>query len=75
MRESVHVKVVLRAAEIKGGARPLSQALGVSLGEVQCWMRSEAPLPERIFAELLDTIIEYTLRDPVPPLEDHSLQG
>jgi hypothetical protein len=62
MRESVHVKVVFRAAEIRGGAESLSRTLGVSLSEVQSWMRSEAPVPDRVFAQLLDTIIDDTLR-------------
>ena len=75
MRESVHVKVVLRAAEIRGGAEPLSRALGVPLREVQSWMRSEAPLPECVFAKLLDTIVEDALRDLARPTDDEGLQG
>ena len=60
----MHAKVVFRAAQIKGGAVALSQALGVPLSEVQAWMRSEAPIPEPVFARLLDIIVEDTLRTP-----------
>jgi hypothetical protein len=62
MRESIHAKVVFRAAQISGGAVALSQALGVPLSVVQAWMRSEAPIPERLFARLLDMIVEDNLR-------------
>ena len=62
MRESMHAKIVFRAAQIRGGAVALAQALGVPLSEVQAWMRSERPVPERVFARLLDTIVEDTLR-------------
>ena len=61
MRESLHVKVVLRAAQIIGGASALAEALGVSLREVQAWMRSEVPIPESVYCELLDVIAEDTL--------------
>jgi DNA-binding transcriptional regulator YdaS (Cro superfamily) len=63
MQESVHVKVVFRAAQIKGGAGALAQALGVSLQEVQSWMRGEMPIPERVYLELLDAITEDVLRE------------
>ena len=62
VRESMHAKVVFRAAQIKGGAVALSQALDVPLSEVQAWMRSEAQIPEPVFARLLDMIVEDTLR-------------
>ena len=76
MRESMHVKVVFRAAQISGGAEALSQALGVPLREVQAWMRSEAPIPEEVFSRLLDTIIEDTLRKlNAKHSADRGLQG
>lgn len=62
MRESVHVKVVFRAARIKGGAEELARYLGVTLHEVQAWMRAEEPIPDRVYTILLDTIIEDTLQ-------------
>ena len=61
MRESLHCKVVFRAAQIVGGASALAEALEVSLREVQAWMRSEVPIPEPVYAELLDVIAEDTL--------------
>jgi hypothetical protein len=61
--ESLHVKVVLRATEIKGGAVPLAQALGISPSAVQAWMHSAGPVPERYFMQLLDLIAEETLRE------------
>ena len=62
MRESIHAKVVLRAAQIRGGAVALSQALGVPLSEVQAWMRSETSIPEQVFVGLLDMIVEEAWR-------------
>ena len=62
MRETFHVKVILRAAEITGGAVTLSQALGVSLHQVQVWMRGETPIPDVVMGRLLDTITDDTLR-------------
>ena len=75
MRESMHVKVVFRAAEISGGAEALARALGVPLSEVQSWMRSEAPVPDRVFAALLDAIIEDTLRELSRATKGRSLQA
>ena len=75
MRESVHVKVVFRAAEIRGGAQALARALGVPLSEVQSWMRSETPLPERVLTELLDTIIEDALHKLARPANEGSLHA
>jgi hypothetical protein len=61
MRESLHVRVAFRAAQIKGGVTSLAQALGVSLDELQSWMRSEAPVPDGILLQLLDMITDDTL--------------
>ena len=54
----------------------LAQTLGVPLSEVQAWMRSETAIPERVFAELLDTIVEGTLRTLTSnrPSDDGGLQ-
>ena len=61
MRESLHVKVVFRAAEVMGGAAALAKAVGVPLQEVQAWMRSEAPIPAPVYFALLDAITEDVL--------------
>lgn len=61
MSESLHTRVIFHAAQIMGGAAALAQALGVSITEVQAWMRSEIPIPEPRYAELLDVIAEDTL--------------
>lgn len=63
MRESLHSKIIFRAAHIKGGAGPLAQALGVSVPDVQAWMHSTSPLPDQHIGRLLDIIAEGALRD------------
>jgi hypothetical protein len=61
--ESLHSRLVLRAADIKGGPGALAQALDVSLAAVQAWMRAAAPLPPWVFFALVDIIYEEQLRD------------
>ena len=61
MRESLHAKVIFRAAQAMGGASALAEAVGVSVQEVQSWMRSEAPIPEPVYCALLDAITDDVL--------------
>ena len=61
MRESLHVKVIFHAAQIVGGTSALAEAVGVSVQDIQSWMRSEAPIPEPVYFELLDAITEDVL--------------
>jgi DNA-binding transcriptional regulator YdaS (Cro superfamily) len=62
VRETLHTRVVFRAVQVKGDAAALALAIGVSAADVQAWMHSATPLPERYFMRLLDIIAEETLR-------------
>lgn len=61
MRESPHTRVIFHAAQLKGGTSALADALGVSVTDLQAWMRSEVPIPARVYSDLLDVIAEDTL--------------
>ena len=56
MRESLQAKVVFRAAQLRGGSSELALVLRVSVHDVQAWMRSDSPIPEPVYFELLDII-------------------
>jgi hypothetical protein len=58
VRESLHSKILFRAVQVTGGTLALAKALGVSVTEIQAWMRSEAPIPEPVYFELLRTIAD-----------------
>jgi hypothetical protein len=61
--ESLHVRLILRAAEIMGGVAPLAQHLGVALSDVQSWAGSAVPLPPWAFEKLVDIISDEALRE------------
>lgn len=63
MGESLHVKLILRAAALVGGAAPLAKRLGVTLSDVQSWARSAVPVPSWVFVKLVDIISDETLRE------------
>lgn len=63
MGESLHVRLILRAAEIMGGVAPLAQHLEVALSDVQSWARSSVPLPAWVFMKLVDIVADDALRE------------
>lgn len=61
MASSVHLKALLRAAQICGGREMLRSRLRVSSRELERWISGEEELPAQVFLETVDIISEASL--------------
>lgn len=54
----MHVRTLLRAAEITGGAQHLAFRLKVTPSHLSLWMGGLEPCPSHIFLKAVDIVLE-----------------
>ena len=59
----VHVRTLLRAAEIAGGAQELAFRLKVTPSHLSLWMAGLEPCPGHIFLKAVDLVLEQDLAE------------
>ncbi|HYG56421.1 MAG TPA: hypothetical protein VD965_14085 [Burkholderiales bacterium] len=64
MAASVYARVFGKAVELAGGAKALSERLGVSTRELNRWLQDKAEPPLPVFLKAVDLLISET---PAPP--------
>lgn len=57
----VHVRTLMRAAEIAGGAQELAFRLKVTPSHLSLWMAGLEPCPAQIFLKAVDLVLETDL--------------
>jgi hypothetical protein len=62
----VHVRTLLRAAEIAGGAQALAFTLKVTPSHLSLWMGGLEPCPGHIFLKAVDLVLERDLAEQRP---------
>jgi len=62
----VHVRTLIRAAEIAGGAQELAFRLKVTPSHLSLWMGGLEPCPNHIFLKAVDLVLETHLADDRP---------
>ena len=60
----MHVRTLLRAAEIAGGAQELAFRLKVTPSHLSLWMAGLEPCPGHIFLKAVDLVLEKDLAEP-----------
>lgn len=58
MKGTLHARALQRAAELKGGAKPLALHLGVSESRLALWLDAKATLPPQVFDKVLDVLLD-----------------
>jgi hypothetical protein len=66
---NVYRKAVKRAAEIAGGAFPLSVALDVPVSQIQAWLAGEGTPDDNVFLRAVDIILGHDGAVPWTPAE------
>jgi len=61
LADSVHVRVLARAAEILGGVAQLSDYLKVSQPELVRWLKGEEQPNPRSFLDVVDLLLEHDM--------------
>ena len=59
----VHVRTLMRAAEIVGGAQELAFKLKVTPSHLSLWMAGLEPCPGHIFLKAVDLVLESDLAE------------
>jgi hypothetical protein len=59
----VHVRTLIRAAEIAGGAQELAFRLKVTPSHLSLWMGGLEPCPSHIFLKAVDLVLESDLAE------------
>ena len=59
----VHVRTLLRAAEIAGGAQALAFKLKVTPSHLSLWIGGLEPCPSHIFLKAVDLVLERDLAE------------
>jgi DNA-binding transcriptional regulator YdaS (Cro superfamily) len=59
----VHVRTLLRAAEIAGGAQELAFRLKVTPSHLSLWMAGLEPCPGHVFLKAVDLVLEKDLAE------------
>jgi len=75
--EDTHRAALVRAAQLLGGARPLSDRLQVPLPELTRWLAGDGKPSIGIFLKVIDVLIEEGRRprlDPLPPAKHRSTE-
>ena len=62
----VHVRTLMRAAEIVGGPAELALKLKVTPSHLSLWMGGLEPCPSHIFLKAVDLVLETDLAEPGP---------
>jgi len=62
----VHVRTLLRAAEIAGGSQALAFRLQVTPSHLSLWMGGLEPCPSHIFLKAVDLVLEKDLAEQQP---------
>jgi hypothetical protein len=62
----VHVRTLMRAAEIAGGAQELAFKLKVTPSHLSLWLAGLEPCPGHIFLKAVDLVLERDLADYGP---------
>jgi hypothetical protein len=62
----VHVRTLMRAAEIVGGAQELAFKLKVTPSHLSLWMAGLEPCPSQIFLKAVDLVLEKDLAEQRP---------
>jgi hypothetical protein len=62
----VHVRTLMRAAEIAGGAQELAFKLKVTPSHLSLWLGGLEPCPNHIFLKAVDLVLERDLADDRP---------
>lgn len=58
MPANVHVRALLKAAEIVGGRRALAERLAVRVSDLEKWLAGKAPVPREPFLRAVEVIID-----------------
>jgi len=75
--EDTHRAALVRASQLLGGARPLSDRLQVPLPELTRWLAGDGKPSIGIFLKVIDVLIEEGRRprlDPLPPAKHRSTE-
>ena len=59
----VHVRTLMRAAEIAGGAQELAFRLRVTPSHLSLWLGGVEPCPSHIFLKAVDLVLENNLAE------------
>jgi len=62
----VHVRTLMRAAEIAGGEQELAFRLKVTPSHLSLWMGGLEPCPSHIFLKAVDVVLERDLAEERP---------
>jgi hypothetical protein len=72
----VHVRTLMRAAQIVGGAEALAHRLRVTPSHLALWMSGAEPCPPNVFLQAVDLVLERAAeppsKPPAPPAENGS---
>jgi hypothetical protein len=63
----VHVRTLMRAAQIVGGAEALAHRLRVTPSHLALWMSGAEPCPPNVFLHAVDLVLERTAAPPASP--------
>lgn len=66
---NVYRKAIKRAAEIAGGAFPLSVALDVPVSQIHAWLAGEGAPDDAVFLRAVDIILGHDGAVPWTPQE------
>lgn len=66
MNSSLHIRILNRALEIKGGSAALAQDLGVAAETVMLWSQARATIPPAVVEKLLDLLLAADIASLAP---------
>ena len=63
----VHIRTLMRAAQIVGGPQELAFKLKVTPSHLALWMSGAEPCPPNVFLQAVDLVLERASKPPAPP--------